>query len=299
MKRGMTRSILLLLAGLAGGVVALALVATVAIYLMGERLLERDRDFPVSPIAVVTDPATLEEGERLATITGCRGCHRPDLSGGVFFDGGILLARVAAPNLSVVARDYTDEQLAHTIRYGVRPDGRAMVGMPSAMFYHLRDADLAAIIAYVRSVPEVDKSLPTTRVGPMGRLGLLMGDFPLDADEIVSLGPRREPAADGGAMATGRYVAEIACSECHGTDLRGRDGFTPALAIAAAYDDEQFGHFMRTGEALGGRELGLMSAVARNRFVHLTEDEVGALHQYLRSLGEPADAHPGEPAAGD
>ena len=36
MKRGMMRSILLLIAGLAGGVVALALVATVVIYLMGE-----------------------------------------------------------------------------------------------------------------------------------------------------------------------------------------------------------------------------------------------------------------------
>ncbi|HUG98219.1 MAG TPA: cytochrome c [Gammaproteobacteria bacterium] len=286
MRRGKLRTVLRLLAGLVGIVGSLLLLAILVIYVLGERLLERDRDFPVSPIAVVTDAATLEEGERLATITGCRGCHRPDLSGGVFFDGGILLARVAAPNLSVVARDYTDEQLAHTIRYGVRPDGRAMVGMPSAMFYHLTDADLAAIIAYVRSVPEVEKSLPKTRVGPMGRLGLLTGDYPLDAEEIASLGPRRAPVAGGEAMAPGRYVAQIACTECHGMDLRGHDVFTPSLAIAAAYDDEQFRHFMRTGEALGGRELGLMSSVARNRFAHLTDDEVGALHQYLRSLGD-------------
>ena len=38
---------------------------------------------------------------------------------------------------------------------------------------------------------------------------------------------------------------------------------------------------MRTGVALGGRELGLMSDVSRGRFVHMTDDELNALHAVL------------------
>lgn len=40
---------------------------------------------------------------------------------------------------------------------------------------------------------------------------------------------------------------------------------------------------MAEGIGLGGRDLGLMSEVARNRFNHFTEDEVEALHGYLHS----------------
>lgn len=284
----------MVLAGLAFGSVSLVLLAAVTIYVLGERLLEKDRDVPLVPIEVVSDPAVVEKGERLATITGCNGCHGPDLSGRVFFDAGFLLARIVAPNLSTVAAEYTDAELARTIRYGVRPDGRAMVGMPSAMFYHLTDQDLGAIIAYVRSMPQVEKALPESRVGPLGRFGLLTGKYPLDAQEIEHLAPPGAPVDRDDPMALGRYMALTSCTECHGSDLGGADGFTPGLAIAAAYDEGQFRHFMRTGEALGGRELELMSDVARYRFNHMTEGEIQALHRFLRSLGDtegPAAPH--------
>jgi len=38
---------------------------------------------------------------------------------------------------------------------------------------------------------------------------------------------------------------------------------------------------MLTGMARGGRELRMMSGVARWRFSHFRPDEVGALHAYL------------------
>jgi hypothetical protein len=40
---------------------------------------------------------------------------------------------------------------------------------------------------------------------------------------------------------------------------------------------------MRTGIAIGGREVGLMSEVARDNFRHFTPREVAGLYTYLRN----------------
>ena len=45
---------------------------------------------------------------------------------------------------------------------------------------------------------------------------------------------------------------------------------------------------MRTGKALGDRELEMMSGVARGRFVHLRDDEVRDLYAYLRDRSASA-----------
>ncbi len=72
---------------------------------------------------------------------------------------------------------------------------------------------------------------------------------------------------------------------CHASDLAGTPpgSFhpTPDLAVAAAYDRADFHTLMRSGKALGGRELGLMSQTARNNFSAFTDAEVDALYDYL------------------
>jgi hypothetical protein len=67
--------------------------------------------------------------------------------------------------------------------------------------------------------------------------------------------------------------------------------FGPDLRIAAGYTPEQFAHFFKTGEALGGRETEMMSQVARNRFSRLTDVEVAAIYAYLMArAATPADS---------
>ena len=41
---------------------------------------------------------------------------------------------------------------------------------------------------------------------------------------------------------------------------------------------------MRTGIAVGDREVGLMTEVARGRFRHLQDDEIAAVHGYLQAV---------------
>ena len=82
---------------------------------------------------------------------------------------------------------------------------------------------------------------------------------------------------------SGRYIAVLACGECHGLDQKGSpDGGTPNLAVAKAYSLEEFTHLMRTGEAKGGRKIrSLMAGTARRRFSVFSDAEISALKSYL------------------
>jgi mono/diheme cytochrome c family protein len=263
----------------AGVLVGIAVVLAVAVYLIGERRIARVYEVPLEEIAVPTGEAQIAEGERLATIRGCNGCHRADLSGRVFVDIPNT-ARLVAANLTGVAPTYSDRELARLIRHGVKRDGTGVYGMPSEAFYDLTDEDCGAIIAYLRSAPRAERALPSTELRILGRLGLLLGELQSGPD-LIDHTRARIPAAKDDPERFGRYLAATICTECHGPDLGGHGRDTPDLVIASAYSEAQFRHLLRTGVALGGRPLGLMAEVARERFTHLRDDEVHALHQYL------------------
>jgi mono/diheme cytochrome c family protein len=239
----------------ASGLIALAVLAALAVFVISELTLRRRHDAPARALVLPADSASIAEGKRLATLRGCYGCHGESLEGGVFIDEPVL-ARLVAPNLTAVARRYSDAELERVIRSGVKPDGRSVLAMPSAMFTHLTDADVARIIAAVRSAPPVAGLEPEVRVGPLGRLGFVLGKFRPEADLVAEARRTELPAADTLAR-HGRYLARTICTECHGVDLRGApDGSAPDLRIAAAYTFAAFRHLLRTGEPQGAATCG-------------------------------------------
>ncbi len=262
------------------GLVSLVVLAIAVSYVLAEWTIRRTYPEPVKNVTVPTAAASIAEGMRLARIRGCTGCHGPQLAGQHFIDIP-LVGRVASPDLTIAAREYSDAQLAHIIRRGIRPDGRSVVVMPSSMFAFLRDEDLGNIIAYIRSVPPSNGQRRDVKLGPGGRIMFATGKFKPAAVEVreAEAASASFPGA-GDLNAEGAYLARTVCTECHGTMLNGQGG-SPDLRIAAGYTPEQFTHLMRTGKALGNRELELMSPVARNRFSHFTDDEIQALHAYL------------------
>jgi hypothetical protein len=105
--------------------VALAVLAYGIVYLLSERVLRHVYEVPPVTISIPTDPASIEEGRRLAMIHGCYGgCHGRHAEGTVMFDEPII-GRVVAPNLTAAARRYSAAELANIIRLGVRPGGRS------------------------------------------------------------------------------------------------------------------------------------------------------------------------------
>lgn len=198
-----------------------------------------------------------------------------------------LIARIVAPNLTVAARKFSDRELAGVIRNGVRPDGRSVLVMPSETFSALTDEDLGRIIAFLKSLPEAAGPDPSISPGPIGRVGLVVGKFKMAAQLIAEAVPPPEAANEEAKQ--GRYLARTICAECHGTALRGAsnpDFTSPDLRVVAAYSPEAFTQLLRTGVAIGGRDVGVMSAQARNNLSHLTDSEIAALYSYLHSMPE-------------
>ncbi len=111
----------------------------------------------------------VERGAYLVnSIMACGNCHTPmgpngplpgmDLAGGTVFEEKPFTAR--APNITP-DRDtgigsWTNAQLAKAIREGIRPDG-SLIGppMPFELYRGISDTDLAAVIAYLRTVKPV------------------------------------------------------------------------------------------------------------------------------------------------
>lgn len=264
-----------------------ALVGVAAIFGTSEWKLRRAHDVPLVPLRTglaIPDPI---EGERLAKIVGCwAGCHGQTGQGGSIDMDGYY--SVAAPNLSSIIPRYSNEELARLIRFGVKRDGRTALGMTSYTFFPLADEDLTNIISHLRRQPPLPSTPGHRKITMTARVKLAVGKWQVAADQVDATRPRWGDLPRTTTFERGRYLASITCSECHGVNFRGNefkdntyDG-GPSLAMIAVYDPTQFRHLMRTGEPVGGRDLGEMSWVARNGFVHFKDQEIDDIRTFLR-----------------
>jgi mono/diheme cytochrome c family protein len=257
---------------------SIVVVALAVIYGVSEYRLHETFDIAAAPVDVPTDSAGLALGRHIFVTRGCTGCHGDNLAGEVFFDDP-MIARLVAPNVTKAIRTYSDPELARLLRHGVRPNGRGVAVMPSSMFYHLDDADLGALIAYLRTLPEQKGGdLPPTKLRILARVGLVAGQYKLEPRSIVHDAPRVAKGPEPAAL--GLYLAKTSCTECHGMKLEGGDG-TPALSIVAGYSAAEFAKLMREGVPKDGRVMEMMTPVAKGRFSHFSDDEVGGLYAYL------------------
>jgi hypothetical protein len=96
----------------------LVIVAYAVVYVLSQRVLRRTYDVAAVALSIPTDPESISEGRRLATVRGCiDGCHGKNAEGSVMVDEP-MIARVVAPNLSAAAHNYSDSQLAAIITSG-------------------------------------------------------------------------------------------------------------------------------------------------------------------------------------
>ena len=160
-----------------------------------------------------------------------------------------------------------------------------MMVMPAEVFVLLTDEDLGRIIAFLKSLPAVEGPGPSVSLGPVGCIGVAIGQFKTVAQLIAETVP--PPDAKSDEAAHGRYLARTTCAQCHGTDLRGAsnpDFTSPSLQLVAAYSPEAFAQLMREGVALGGRKRPTMSPWAQKLLSHLTDSEIAALYSYLHAM---------------
>ena len=269
------------IAWILGAVLSAALLSVGIVYAISEWKMRRQFH---APFTTLRDPSPpdLAEGERMAKLVGClEGCHGKTGGGGKESIEGIVAH--TAPTLSAVLPLYNDEELVRLVRYGVKRDGRSAVGMISFVFWSLSDQDLANIIARLRALPELPPVPRKLELPFRGRLALATGEWKVSAEQVDRSRPRWGELPRTTSFERGRYYASITCAECHGVDYQGNElESAPSLAILAAYDPDQFRHLLRTGEPIGGRDLGIMSWTSRVAFSLFSDEEIADLYIFLR-----------------
>ena len=273
-----------------------AILAIIALWIVSESVIRRAH--PLEPETVrAAGPEAVAEGRRLAKLYGCTSCHGPELRGHMFNDEPVLV-RNHAPNLTLLSPSYSDAEFAQAIKQGVHPkQRRALWGMPSGTFSTIPDAELGAVLSFLRSIPPGGAASPDERPSLYSRLALVLNHYQAsDPTTEMALRPSTEQVATarsppprnlGPGHEKGRRIAATICSECHGSDLRGdaTEG-GPDLVVAAAYDRAAFHRLLRTGVPPGGRDLGIMSEAAREDFKVFTDAELDSLHAYLKARAE-------------
>ncbi|MDX1454154.1 MAG: cytochrome c [Gammaproteobacteria bacterium] len=264
-----------------GGLLAMALLAVLLVYGLSQRVIATKYDVQGQDLALPTSPEALLLGEKIARTRGCVGCHRSDAGGRQFIDDW-KLASVAAPNLTQLVHERSVAELDRSIRQGVRDDGRSVIIMPSAMYHQLADAEVAAVIAWLRTLPRIERDFGERSFGPLARLGFALGDFKTERMVIPEYPPLDASTSD--PVGKGKYLVHTTCTECHGADLGGKNRpRAPDLVVAAAYSPDNFSTLLREGLAQGGKELKLMKTVALTRFAYFDDEEIAAIHAYLSS----------------
>ena len=282
-----------------GSVVALALAAMGAA-LVGQQLAERKRQRVISvPVAAVPysdDAQARARGKYLFESRGCADCHGLDGAGRTFVNDG-KGTHIAGPNITpagVVAR-YGPADWVRTIRHGVKPDGRPALIMPSEDYNRLTDADLAALVAHVRSLAPVQGGTRTLIDLPFPAWVMYGFDvMPDAAQRIDHARPPAQPIPAGVTAAHGAYVANM-CIGCHGEHFSGGriPGVPPDWPPAAnltpgegsvmpRYKDEAaFLAMMRSGKRPDGSAIQVMPFGSLAR---MDDVDLPALYAYLKTL---------------
>lgn len=271
-------------------------VGALVILIGSNRKLDRTYSIAVRPVLVPADAAALARGKHLAETRGCADCHGADFGGKTVMANGAM-GRVDGPNLTRgnggLPPSFSTLDYIRAIRHGVNPEGRGLFLMPSTDYATLTEGDLGALIAYLKSVPPVDRPRVPLTLGPVARALLATGKIKLAAAEIDHANVRPAMVVAAVSVEYGHYVA-ASCTGCHGPNLSGGKiavgppdwppaaNLTPhAEGALARWTEADFFKALRTAKRPDGREI---SPVMPRAFGQLDDVEIKAVWMYLKTL---------------
>jgi len=276
--------------------VAVAAIAVAAVYVLSSMRIGKVYAIQQSSITAPNDKSSIAEGHRLYLSRACIHCHGEDASGKTFIDEPPI-GKFSGANLTSgkggAASRMSDSELARAIRNGVGSGGRALVFMPSTDFSGMSDEDVGRLVAYLRSVPPVDKPSIPQSVGPLGRVLFLAGQMPLLVTaELIdhSVKPPVKVIAEP-TPEFGRYLA-AACTGCHGEHFSGGPipgtppDWLPAKNLTPTglgkWNEADFIKALRTGVLPDGSKL--REPMSWELTSKMTDVELKALWAYLRTV---------------
>lgn len=278
-----------------GGLIALVLMLVSGLMLVGMVKAYSPRSAPIPAVQVAGTPEQIARGRHIAN-SFCASCHSTTnelpLTGGLDLgkDFPMPLGTFVSANLTPAGplQDWSDGEIFRAIRNGVDKDGQLLFAMSGARGRNLSDADIEAVIAYLRSQPAVvnDTPMPLDQYGPLALILVGAGVIPEPApptDTVIAM-PAKGPTAEFGA-----YILSYQdCVLCHGADLTGGEPgqlapVGPSLAVVKGWTKEQFIATMRTGLDPSGHALNNALMPWQN-IGRMDDDELTATYAYITGL---------------
>lgn len=274
---------------------------------------------PPPDVVVEGTPELVERGRYLFRhVANCLTCHserdttvvgEPMVAGTEGKENLAFGDAFFAPNITPAAMgEWSDGEIVRAIASGIRADGSALFpAMPYTAYRHMAMEDLAAIVAYMRTL----EPIPVERA---------RDNLPLPLNVIARLSPRpADPPArsPSGGVERGEYLATIAaCVFCH--TPRDRHAPVEEMVLAGGHEFVEGEWIVRAANLTPDDRTGI-GRWSRERFIDrfrasathpedprprdesdpprvmpwieyagMTEKDLGAIYDYLRTV-EPID----------
>jgi mono/diheme cytochrome c family protein len=227
--------------------------------------------------------------------TSCDGCHGKDFGGGTIIDVAVL-GHWVAPNLTSgegsVTKEFTANDWDRAVRHGVRRNGQSS-SMPSGDFINLSDHELSDIVAYIRSLPPVNRDKGAVKFGPVFAFLIATKPDALDAFKIDHEKAHAvEPPIEAPSVELGQHIAQV-CRGCHGPNLSGGKlqgdpdmpivgNITPHETGLKGWSEGDFIHALREGKRKDGSAINVM--MPWKAYGQMSDTELKAVWAYLQTV---------------
>jgi mono/diheme cytochrome c family protein len=261
---------------------------------------------PPAQTETLAGTARLERGAYVANVAGCLVCHTPltaagssdmaRLGGGGFEERipgvGVWRGSNITPDRATGIGAWTDDQIAAAIRTGVRPDGKRLAPiMPYPFYNKMTDADVRALVIYLRALTPVENPVPRSE---------------LTMQPVVVERPR-DNVDPGDPRGHGEYLATLMhCAACHtpqsgafahqpyagGTLFTLKDGRAviapnitsdPATGVGN-WSDKDLAMTIQTMIDPNGRLIEGPMALYREAWSRLTDRDVQAVAAFVKTI---------------
>ena len=258
-------------------------------------------------------PDLVSRGKYVFGAAGGCGCHTEPKgtlnAGGRKYDGpfGTVYSSNITPDQQTGIGAWTDEQIIAAIRLGRRPNGERLIPVhPYTVFNGMAAEDLRALVAYLRTVP------PVNRPNKPKRITVPLFESVFLPTWLAAFAPKETPPASAPTtgLARGEYLVRAVghCGECHtprgvtqATDnsrfLAGNaDGpenskvpnITSDKDTGLTWSEEEIADYLGTGNKPDGDVAGgLMGEVIEGTsagYKDLTKADRLAIARYLKSI---------------
>jgi mono/diheme cytochrome c family protein len=289
-------------------VIVIALVLLVAGAVVGLNLRGED---PLDSASPAVTPELVQRGEYLARAGNCAGCHTE--RGGVPYAGGrgidtpfgTVYSTNLTPDADTGIGTWSAAHFWRALHNGRSRDGRLLSpAFPYTNYTLLTRADSDALYAYLRSLPPASKPNRDHAMrfpyGTQAALGVWRALYFKPETQVAD--PAQTAAWNRGAYLV-RGLGH--CNACHGhrnalgatggtLDLSGglipmQNWYAPSLsdpheAAVSTWSAQEVVALLKTGVSPRASVLGPMAEVVRGSTQHLTDGDLLAMAEYLRSL---------------